>query len=176
MDGLPQLRDPYQLRFDNLIRQFIGGCRSFREMRRQQFTDFLDRFDDCVAEFLVLKMRAHGVDKSLPELPAAFLVNGLVANHGKLMRSGRDENEHSIALARFVHAESMKLFLGSNQWICTQLAALNINPDLTGGFRFRFTNRPNDSVVLEPTEKFLRSHLATSSNLPRPHQNCRLRR
>jgi hypothetical protein len=47
---------------------------------------------------------------------------------------------------------------------------------LTGGFRFRFPNRLNDSIMFEPTEKFLRSHLATSSNLPRPHQNCRLRR
>jgi hypothetical protein len=47
---------------------------------------------------------------------------------------------------------------------------------LTGGFRFRFPNRPNDSVVFEPTEKFLRSHLATSWSPPRLRQNCRLRR
>jgi len=145
-------------------------------MRGKHFAGFPDRFDECAAEFFILEMRAHGIDKSLPELPTAFFMNGLVAYHGKLMRPGRDENEHGIALARFVHAESMKFFLGSNQWICTQLAALDINPDLTGGFRFRFPNRPNDSVVFEPTEKFLRSHLATSSNLPRPHQNCRLRR
>ena len=140
------------------------------------FAGFFNRFDECTTEFFILKMRAHGIDKSLPELPATFLVNGLVADHGKLMRSGRDKNEHGIALARFVHAKSMKFFLGSNQWIGTQLAALNVNPDLTGGFRFRFPNRPNDSVVFEPTEKFLRSHLATSSSPPRLRQNCRLRR
>ncbi len=145
-------------------------------MRGECFAGFFNCFDECTAEFFILEMRAHGIDKSLPELPAAFFMNGLVAYHGKLMRSGRNENEHGIALARFVHAESMKFFLGSNQWICTQLAALDINPDLTGGFRFRFPNRPNDSIVFEPTEKFLRSHMATSSNPPRPHQNCRLRR
>jgi len=145
-------------------------------MHGQQFADFPNSFDDGVTEFLVLEMLAHYTNKALPELLAAFFMNGLVAYHGKLMCSGRDEDEHGIALARFVHAKSMKFFLGSNQWIGTQLAALNVNPDLTGGFRFRFPNRPNDSIVFEPTEKFLRSHLATSSNLPRPHQNCRLRR
>jgi hypothetical protein len=145
-------------------------------MGRQQFADLVNRFDQRVVEFLVLKMLSHSIDNALPELLAAFFMNGLVAYHGKLMRSGRDEDEHGIALARFVHAESMKFFLGSNEWIGTQLAALNVNPDLTGSFRFRFPNRPNDSIVFKPTEKFLRSHLATSSNLPRPHQNCRLRR
>ena len=101
-------------------------------MDRQQFADFVNRFNQRVVEFLVLKMLPHSIDNALPELLAAFFMNGLVAYHGKLMRSGRNENEHSIALARFVHAESMKLFLGSNQWICTQLAALNINADLAG--------------------------------------------
>ena len=163
------------LPLDNLIRQFIRRCGSSWKMDRQQFADFANRFDQRVVEFLVLKMLPHSIDNALPELLAAFFMNGLVAYHGKLMRSGRDEDEHGIALARFVHAESMEFFLGSNQWIGTQLAALNVNPDLTGGFRFRFPNRPNDSIVFEPTEKFLRSHLATSSNLPRLHQNCRLR-
>jgi hypothetical protein len=116
-------------------------------MRGECFAGFFNCFDECTAEFFILEMRAHGIDKSLPELPAAFFMNGLVAYHGKLMRSGRNENEHGIALARFVHAQSMKFFLRSNQWIGTQLAALNINPDLAGGFRFRFPNRPNDSIV-----------------------------
>jgi hypothetical protein len=166
----------FLLPFHNLIRQLVPTGRSPGKMRSEHFTSFLDRFDDCVAEFPVLKMRAHSIDKPLPELFAAFFMNGFIAHHGKLMRAGRDENEHGIALARFVHTESIKFFLRSNQWIDTQLAPLNINPNLTGGFRFRFPNRPNDSLVFEPTEKFLRSHLATSSNLPRRHQNCRRRR
>ena len=145
-------------------------------MRGECFASFFNRFDECTAEFFILEMPVHDIEKSLPELRAAFFVNSLVADHGKLMRSGRDENEHGIALARLVHVEPMKFLLRSNQWIGTQLAALNINPDLTGRFRFRFPNRPNNSIVSELTEKFFRSHLATSSNLPRLHQNCRLRR
>ncbi len=86
-------------------------------MRRQQFTDFLDRFDDCVAEFLVLKMRAHSIDKSLPELFAAFFMNRFIAHHGKLMRAGRHKNKHGIAFARFVHAEPMKFLLRRDKWI-----------------------------------------------------------
>ena len=80
-------------------------------MGSEHFTSFLDRFDDCVAKFLVLKMRAHSIDKSLPELFAAFFMDRLIAHHGKLMRAGHDENEHGIAFARFVHAEPMKLLL-----------------------------------------------------------------
>ena len=167
---------PDRLRLDDVVRQLVPSTRSRREMRGECFAGFFNRFDECTAEFFILEMRAHGLDESLPELAAAFLVNGLVAYHGKLVRSGRDENEHSIALARFVHAKSMKFFLRSNQWIGTQLAALNINPDLTGSFRFRFTNCLHDPVVLELAQKFLRSHLATSSSPPRLHQNRRLRR
>jgi len=166
----------YRLSLDNVVRQVVPSSRPLREMRGECFAGFFNRFDECTAEFFILEMRAHGIDKSLPELRAAFFVNGLVAYHGKLMRSGRDENEHGIALARLVHVEPMKFLLRSNQWIGTQLAALNINPDLTGRFRFRFPNRPNNSIVFKLTEKFFRSHLATSSNLPRLHQNCRLRR
>ncbi len=145
-------------------------------MRGECFAGFFNRFDECAAEFFSLEMPAHDIDKSLPELPATFFMNGLVAYHGKLMCSGRDENEHRIALTRFVHAKPMKFLLRSNQWIDTQLATLNINPDLTGRFRFRFPNRLNNSIVFKLTEKFLRSHLATSSNLPHLHQSCRLRR
>ncbi len=83
------------------------------------FAGFFNRFDECTTEFFILKMRAHGIDKSLPELPAALFMNGLVADHGKLMRPGRDKNEHGIALTRFVHAESMEFFLRSSQWIGT---------------------------------------------------------
>jgi hypothetical protein len=122
---------PDRLSLDDVVRQLVPSSQLLREMRGECFAGFFNRFDECTAEFLVLKMRAHGLDESLPEFLAAFLVNGLVAYHGKLMCSGRDENEHSIALARFVHAKSMKFLLRSNQWIGTQFAALNINPDLT---------------------------------------------
>ena len=123
---------PDRLSLDDVVRQLVPSSQLLREMRGECFAGFFNRFDECAAEFFSLEMPAHDVDKSLPELPAAFFMNGLVAYHGKLMRSGRDKNEDGIALTRFVHAESMKLFLGSNQWICTQFAALNINADLAG--------------------------------------------
>jgi len=69
-------------------------------MAVSSFADFVNRFDQRVVEFLVLKMLPHSIDNALPELLAAFFMNGLVAYHGKLMRSGRDEYEHGIALAR----------------------------------------------------------------------------
>ncbi len=103
-------------------------------MRGQQFADLLNGFDNGMAKFLVLKMRAHHVNNSLPELFAAFLVDRFVANYGKLMRAGRDENEHGIAFARFVHSEPVKFLLRSNQRIGIQLAALNVNADLAGRF------------------------------------------
>ena len=86
-------------------------------MRSEHFTSFLDRFHDCVAEFLVLKMRAHSIDKSLPELFATFFMNRFIAHHGKLMRAGHNENEHGIAFARFVHTEPMKFLLCRDKWI-----------------------------------------------------------
>src|SRR5437762_11118013 len=145
-------------------------------MHRKHFAGFPDRFDECAAEFLMLEMHADSSNKVLPELFLALFVDSFITHHSELMRAGRDENEHSIALAGFVHAKLMKFLLRSNQWIDTHLAALNINPDLTGRFRFRFPNRTNNSIVFKLTEKFLRSHLATSSNLPHLHQSCRLRR
>jgi len=52
-----------------------------------------------VTEFLVLKMRAHRVNNSLPEFPAAFLVDRFIADDGKLMCTGRDENQYRIVQA-----------------------------------------------------------------------------
>ena len=166
----------HRLRLDNVIRQLLPSGRPLREMRGKHFAGFPDRFDECAAEFFILEMPAHSINKVLPELFPALFVDSFITHHSELMRAGRNENEHSIALARFVHAKALKFFLRGNQWIGAQLAALNINPDLTGRFRFHFPNRPNNSIVFEPTEKFFRSHLATSSNLPRLHQSCRLRR
>ena len=86
-------------------------------MRSEHFTSFLDRFDDRMAEFLALKMRAHSIDKSLPELFAAFFMNRFIAHHGKFMRARRHENEHGIAFARFVNTEPMKFLLRRDKWI-----------------------------------------------------------
>ncbi len=76
-------------------------------MRGQQFADFLNRFDQRVAEFLILKMRPHSFDNTLPKLVAAFLVDGLVPHHSKLVCTWGHENQHRVSLTRFVHTKLM---------------------------------------------------------------------
>ena len=103
-------------------------------MRAEQFADLLNAFDDGATEFLLLEMLAHSIDNFLPELLAAFLVNRFIAEHGEFMRPGRNENEHGIARACFIHPQSTKFFLRRDQWVCVQLAALDVNANLAGSF------------------------------------------
>ena len=79
-------------------------------MFRQRFAGFFDRFDQRVIELVILKMRAHRIDQALPELFAALFVDGLVANHGELVRAWRHEDKHGVAFLRSVHAELMESF------------------------------------------------------------------
>jgi hypothetical protein len=118
-------------------------------MSAEQSANLLDAFDDGAAEFLVLKVGAHRTYNPLPEFLAAFLVNRLIADDGEFMRPGRNENEHGIALAGFIHPQSTKFFLRRNQWICAQFATLDVNANLAGRFRFGGTNPSHDLVVLE---------------------------
>ena len=83
---------------------------------------------------LVLEMLAHCSDNALPEFLAAFLVNRLVADHGEFMRPGRNENEHGIALACFMHPQSMKFSLSQDQWIGARPTALDVNANFGGSF------------------------------------------
>jgi hypothetical protein len=138
--------------------------------------DFLDRFYQCITELLILKMRPHFFYNALPEFIAAFLMNRVVPNDCKFMNARRDKNEHRIALARLVHTEPIKLSLCSLEGITLQLAALDQNSNLTGGFRFGFPNRLNNPVVLEFAKEFSRSHLITSSIPRRLRRNCRRHR
>jgi hypothetical protein len=103
-------------------------------MGAEQFADFLNTFDDGTTKFLLLEMLAHSIDNLLPEFRAAFLVNRFIADHGEFMRPGRNENEHGIALACFIHPQSTKFFLRRDQWVCLQLAALDVNANLAGCF------------------------------------------
>ncbi len=144
-------------------------------MRRQQFADFLNPFDQRVAEFLVLKMLPHFIHNALPELLAAFFVNRFISNNSELACARRYENQHRIALACFVHAEALKFLLCSNQGIRIQLAALNINANLARSFRFSFTNRAYNLFMLKLAEKLTGSHF-TNSILRLRRRNSRLHR
>ncbi len=90
--------------------------------------------DNRIAESLVLKMFAHMIDNSLPKLFPAFLMNRFVADDRKFVRAGRDENKDRVAVMRLVHPQPMKFLLRGNQRIEIELAALNVNPNLAGGF------------------------------------------
>lgn len=102
-------------------------------MRRQHLADFLDGFGDSAAKLLVLKMRPHSINDLPPELFAAFFVNRFVADNGELVGPRRYENKDGIALASFVHSETLKLFLCNDQRIGAQFSALNVNANLAGG-------------------------------------------
>src|SRR5207237_9604599 len=82
--------------FDDFVAQFASSDACFRKISGQYFSDFLDRLDECVTEFLVLKMRAHCIDKALPEFFTAFFVSGLIADHGKLMTARREEDQPGV--------------------------------------------------------------------------------
>ena len=139
----------------------------------QRFAGFLDRFDQRVIEFFILKMRAHRVDQASPELFAALFVDRFVAKHGELVRARRHEDKHGVAFLRSVHAELMEPFGRGGKRIAIQFPTLDINTNLAGCFRFRVLNRAHNAVVLEFTEKFLRAHGVTSSSLRRLPQNFR---
>ena len=83
-------------------------------MRGQRFANFLNCFNQRVAEFLILKMHSHSVYHALPELVAAFLVNRFVPDYGELVRTWRYKNQNRIALARRMHTQLMKLLLRSD--------------------------------------------------------------
>ena len=103
-------------------------------MSAEQSANLPNAFDDGVIEFLVLKMGAHRIYNPLPEFLAAFLVNRYVADHGEFMRPGRNENEYGVALACFMHPQSMKFSLRRDQWVRVQLASLDVNANFAGSF------------------------------------------
>ena len=132
---------------------------------------FLNGFHERVAEFLVLEVAAHSLDKPLPELLAAFFMDRFVAHDREFVCARRHKNKHSIALVCFMHGEPMKFFLSSGQRIVAQLSSLNINADLPGSFFLRVPNRLPDAIVLELAQEFLRSHFFTSSSPRLRHRN-----
>ena len=150
-------QDLHSLAFNNLIRQLICVRRCSGKMRRQYLADFANRFGERVAEFFILKMSPHSIHYVLPELFAAFFVNRLVANNGEFVGPRRYENKDGVALASLVHSETLKFLLRNRHRIGLEFAALNINTNFAGGFRFRFTNRAHNSCMLKPAEKVSRS-------------------
>lgn len=127
-------------------------------MGRQHPAEFINRFCERLAEFLILKVNAHSIHNVLPELFAAFFVNRLVTNNSELVRPRRYENEDGVALAGLVHSQALKFLARDLQRRGAQLAALNKDANFAGRYRFGIANRLNNPVVLKLAEKFLGSH------------------
>ena len=134
-------------------------------MRGQHSAYFINRFGERVAEFFILKMNPHSIHNVLPELFAAFFMNRLVADNGEFVGPRRYENKDGVALASLVHSETLKFLLRKHHRIGFEFAALNINANFAGGFRFSSTNRFDDPVMIQLAEKFFRSH-------PLPTRSC----
>ncbi len=83
---------------------------------------------------MLAEAMVHCSDNAIPEFFAAFLVNCYVPNHRKLPRPRRDPDKHSVSFARLLHAQAMKFFLRRDQWVCVQLAALDVNANLARSF------------------------------------------
>ena len=88
-----------------------------------------------------------------PEFLATFLVDPDIADDRIFMRSRRHKNQHGVAIARFLHSQLKKFSLRTRQGILFKFPPLNENADLARTFPFRFLNRLDDAVVIEPTKK-----------------------
>jgi hypothetical protein len=80
-------------------------------MRGELFANFVNRIDQRIVELLVSKMHAHCFHNALPKLIPASFMNRVVANDREFMHTRRDKNQHSVAPARLVHTEPVKLLL-----------------------------------------------------------------
>src|SRR5712692_9659707 len=94
---------PYRSIFGDFVRKLVRRCRAFRKMLRQSAADVADRIHERVGEAFVPEMFTHKIDNALPITLAEFLVNGLVADDGKLAGAWRHKNQHGISFGRLVH-------------------------------------------------------------------------
>ena len=86
-------------------------------MFSQDPTDVPNAINDCLGKSFIPKMFAHRINDALPvSLPALFM-DRLISHDGKFVRSRYHKNQHTIALARPMHAELLKPLLRSGQRI-----------------------------------------------------------
>src|SRR4051812_8968172 len=105
-------------------------------MAGQELPRFANRMHERIGKILRLKMRPHCFCERLPERLTTPVVHAAIADDGKLLRAGRDENKDGVAVARASHAEPFEL-PASFGYRVRHFAALNENPDFAGGFRLR---------------------------------------
>jgi hypothetical protein len=149
-----------RLTLGDLVRQFVAFATFFRrEFVGEDAANLLDGVDQRLGKIFVTEMFTHLVDDSLPQCFAAFLVDRLVSKDRKFVRTGRYENQHSIALAGFVHSKRTELLLSGGERIIREFAPLNVDTYLAGRSFLRITDCLDDPIVAYLAEKFVSSHL-----------------
>src|SRR5579862_1537090 len=143
--------------FVSLLKSRTAPSMLAREMFRQQVAGLLHTVNDARREFGFAKITGHGVGQLPPELVPALRVNALVADDGKLVRTRRHKNQHTVPFRRLVHAQPQEFRLSSGDRIINVFVADN-NLDLTGGLVFGVMNRCDDAVVLQVLGKGARVH------------------
>jgi hypothetical protein len=126
-------------------------------MLPQQKARFPDRMHDGIGEFLRLEVSPHRLRQLLPERLATLLVHASVSNDRELLGTRRDKNQDGVAIAGLHHAKSLELHARSGHRV-GHVTALNKDADFARSRRFRRGNRPNDTIVFQFSEEFLRAH------------------
>jgi hypothetical protein len=152
----------------HFVRQLVNCVGRARKMRCQGFAHFVDGMSDGATIFLFLKMRPHHRHQFLPKFPPAPFMHPHVSHHGILARSRRHENEHAIAIARFLHPQLNKSALRPRQRIFLEIAALYENSNLSRSSPFRFLDCLDDALVIEPLKKSMSAHYYQLDPAPPP--------
>lgn len=138
--------------FLDRVRQLVSIVGQAREMLGKQSADPVDRMHHRLSKILRTEVYRHGLDKLVPELVAATLMDSFVANHGELLRTRRDKDQNAVALARRRHPEFFKLRAGGRDRV-VDVAVLHIDAHFAGGQFLSLTNRPNDASIIQSSEK-----------------------
>lgn len=119
-----------------------------RTMFGQQVTGFVDAVHQGLGPLLLLEIAGHFVGDVVPELFAAFFVDGFVAYDGKIAGFGGDENQYIVMIGPLVQVHAGKIFLGGDDRISDFVMA-NENMDPAAGLLLSFTNGGEDRIVID---------------------------
>ena len=116
-------------------------------MLREQLAGGVDAVNDSFSEHSLSKQLAHCPGDLFPKRFAAFGMHGHVSQNGEVLRFGRNENQHCVAMAGFVHAQLHELVRGGVARV-VNLAMAHVHADLPRCVFFRRRNGRGNPVVI----------------------------
>lgn len=137
-------------------------------MRGQHFPHFADSEDDRAIEILLFEMGPHVVHQFFPEFFPTFFVDADITDHGILLFSWRNKDQNGVATGGLLHSQLKELSFRPGEGVAFKFPPLNKNADLPGTFSFRFLDRLDDAVVIEPAKETMRSHFCYQLPLAPP--------